>query len=235
MADFLPHLFRTAAVLATGGLLCAPDPFAAQRDRMVQEQIESRGVRHPEVLRAMRATPRHLFVPEAIRALAYGDRPLPIGYGATISQPYIVALMTELLQPQKRHRALEIGTGSGYQAAVLSQLVSHVYTIEIVPELARSARQTLTGLGYSNITVRQGDGYKGWPEMAPFDTIVVTAAPPEVPQVLIDQLAKRGRLIAPVGKTSDQQLVLIERRADGSIRRSTEGPVVFVPMRPAKE
>jgi protein-L-isoaspartate(D-aspartate) O-methyltransferase len=163
--------------------------------------------------------------------MAYDDHPVPIGYEATISQPYIVALMTDLLAPRKTDRVLEIGTGSGYQAAVLSQLAQQVYTIEIVPELAKSAQRILSDLGYHNVTVRQGDGYKGWPEQAPFDGIMLTAAPPEVPQALIDQLANRGRLVAPVGLGWNQELVLIEKDLNGRLRRRSAGGVVFVPMR----
>ena len=217
-------------VLAATALLAA-DPFGAEREGMVREQIEARGVRSPEVLRAFRTTPRHEFMPEPSRKWAYEDRAVPIGYAATISQPYVVALMTELLQVSKNHRVLEVGTGSGYQAAVLSRLVSRVYTIEIVPALAASARDNLKRLGYGNVIVRQGDGYKGWPEEVPFDRIILTAAPPEIPQALIDQLAKGGRLVAPVGTGFDQELILVEKRADGSVRRSSHGAVTFVPMR----
>ncbi|SRR6266545_1985793 len=213
-------------------LLLLADPYSAARQRMVREDIEARGVRLPAVLEAMRATPRHLFVPSASAGLAYADHPLPIGHGATISQPYIVALMTELLAPARRHRVLEVGTGSGYQAAVLARLVGHVYSVELVPDLARSARQRLAGLGVGNVTVRTGDGYTGWPEEAPFDGIILTAAPPEVPRALIDQLAARGRLVAPVGGSWNQELVVIEKRRDGSLRRWSEGGVRFVPMVP---
>jgi len=198
----------------------------------VREQIESRGIRGAELLRVLRVTPRHLFVPIASQRMAYDDHPVPIGCGATISQPYIVALMTDLLASRKTDRVLEIGTGSGYQAAVLSQLAQQVYTIEIVPELAQSAQRILRDLGYGNVTVRQGDGYKGWPEQAPFDGIMVTAAPPEAPQALIDQLANGGRLVAPVGRAWNQELVLIEKDANGRIRRRSAGDVLFVPMRP---
>ena len=222
---------RLALCFALAPLLVAADPYAAARERMVREDIEARGVRDPGVLRVMRTTSRHLFVPPGARAQAYEDHPLPIGYGATISQPYIVAWMTELLEPRKTSRVLEIGTGSGYQAAVLSPLVKHVYTIEIVPELAQSAAETLTRLGYENATVRQGDGYKGWPEHAPFDRILLTAAPPRIPQALIDQLAPGGRLVAPVGGSPlSQELVVLEKRPDGSIRRRSVGGVMFVPM-----
>jgi protein-L-isoaspartate(D-aspartate) O-methyltransferase len=226
-----PRLFGAAALLAALGPVPASDPFASQRERMVREQIAARGIRHPDLLRVLRATPRHLFVPEALRGTAYDDHPLPIGSGATVSQPYIVALMTELLSPRKEHRVLEIGTGSGYQAAVLAQLTSHVYTIEIMPDLAEAARRRLADLGYSNVTVRLGDGYKGWPERAPFDGIVVTAAPEDVPHALLDQLARGGRLVAPVGSLWGQELVLMEKHADGTIHRSAVTPVLFVPMR----
>ena len=229
----LRFAFCALPVLPMSALLVADDPVTLQRERMVVDQIENRGIRNPDVLQVMRSTPRHLFVPTDVRSMAYEDHPLPIGYGATISQPYIVALMTELLAPAKRHRVLEIGTGSGYQAAILGQLAAEVYSVEIVPELARSAAKTLRELGYTNITVRQGDGYKGWPERAPFDGIMVTAAPPELPEALITQLARSGRLVAPIGSTSVQELIVIEKRADGTIRRRSAGPVRFVPMKPA--
>ena len=218
-------------LVAIVALLSGGDQFSPLREQMVR-QIEGRGIRSPEILRVMRATPRHLFLPPDLQSSAYQDRPLPIGYDATISQPYIVALMTELLEPAKPHRVLEIGTGSGYQAAVLAQLVDHVYTIEIVPALAQSAQQTLGRLGYSNVTVRQGDGYRGWPEQAPFQRVILTASPPEIPQTLIDQLARRGRLVAPVGRMGDQELVLIEKKANGSLSRRSVRPVAFVPMKP---
>jgi protein-L-isoaspartate(D-aspartate) O-methyltransferase len=221
-----------AIVLATTiAPLTGGDPFSVKREQMVR-QIEDRGVRSHDTLRVMRATLRHMFLPPDLQSMAYEDRPLPIGYDATISQPYIVALMTELLEPAKPHRVLEIGTGSGYQAAVLSQLVGHVYTIEIVPALAQSAQKTLQRQGYSNVTVRQGDGYRGWPEEAPFDRVILTASPSEIPQTLIDQLARGGRLVAPVGRLGGQELVLIEKKADGTLRRRSVGPVAFVPMKP---
>jgi len=228
-----PLAFCAILALPLTTLLIADDPVTLQRERMVADQIESRGVRNPDVLRAMRSTPSHLFVPAGVRSMAYEDHPLPIGYGATISQPYIVALMTELLAPAKRHRVLEIGTGSGYQAAILGQLAAEVYTVEIVPELAQSAAKRLRELGYANVTVRLGDGSKGWPERAPFDGIMVTAAPPELPEAPITQLARSGRLVAPIGSTSVQELIVIEKRADGTIRRRSAGPVSFVPMEPA--
>ncbi|MSV30538.1 MAG: protein-L-isoaspartate(D-aspartate) O-methyltransferase [Bryobacterales bacterium] len=211
--------------------VAAADAFSELRERMVREQIEGRGIRNAAVLGAMRSTPRHEFIPKGAGP-AYADHPLPIGFDATISQPYVVALMTELLKPEKTHRILEVGTGSGYQAAVVSQLVSWVYTIEIVPELARSARENLARLGYANITVRPaGDGFAGWPERAPFEGILMTAAPVEIPAALIAQLANGGRLVAPVGPSRFQDLVLVEKSPEGKIRRSSYGGVSFVPMR----
>jgi protein-L-isoaspartate(D-aspartate) O-methyltransferase len=216
----------------TAGLMClAAERFTAERETMVREQIEARGVRQAEVLRVMRATPRHRFVPAALEEYAYHDAALPIGCGSTISQPYIVALMTEALEVRKAHRVLEVGTGSGYQAAILAQLAHEVYTIEIVPELAKSAGALLASMGYANVMVRQGDGYRGWPEKAPFDRIILTAAPPQVPQALIDQLAAGGKLVAPVGETPwDQELVVIEKSAAGAIARRVVTAVQFVPM-----
>jgi len=210
---------------------CAQDPYRSQRERMVREQIQSRDVHAPEVLEAMRAAPRHLFVPQQLRPQAYEDYPLPIGHGQTISQPYIVGLMTQLLEPKKDLRVLEIGTGSGYQAAVLSPLVKHVYTVEIVPELARDSSELLKKLGYRNVTVRQGDGYLGWPEEAPFDRILLTAAPPEVPRTLLNQLKPGGKLVAPVGSALlGQDLVVIDKSVKGELRRRSVIPVRFVPM-----
>jgi protein-L-isoaspartate(D-aspartate) O-methyltransferase len=209
----------------------AQDQYAAARQRMVRQQIEARGIRDKRVLAAMLSTPRHLFVPPDQRKLAYEDHPLAIGGGQTISQPYIVALMTELLEVTSTHRVLEIGTGSGYQAAVLSPLAREIFTIEIVPELARSASALLSRLGLKNIMVRHGDGYKGWPEKAPFDRIILTAAPPRIPQALIDQLKQGGKLVAPEGASGfEQQLVVVDKLADGSIRRRSVLAVRFVPM-----
>lgn len=223
------------ALLAAALLACAQDPYRAQRERMVREQIASRDIKNPDVLRVMREVPRHLFIPESLRGQAYEDHPVPIGYGQTISQPYIVALMTQLLEPGKDHKVLEIGTGSGYQAAVLARLVKHVYTIEIIPELARSAAARLKELGYLNVTVRHGDGYLGWPEEAPFDRIIVTAAPPDLPQTLVDQLKPGGKLVAPVGRTVfGQELIVVDKTKDGKIRRRSVIPVMFVPMVPGK-
>ncbi len=195
---------------------------------MVEEQIAARGVGDPRVLAAMRSVPRHLFVPEAVRDRAYGDHPLAIGRRQTISQPYIVAAMTELLAPEPEDVVLEIGTGSGYQAAVLAKLVKRVYSIEILPELAETAKRTLRENGFDNIEVIVGDGYRGLPEHAPFEGIIVTAAPGHVPPALVDQLAVGGRLVIPVGEWS-QDLMLIERTEKGVTRRSVL-PVRFVPM-----
>jgi|Deesub1362B_J571_1020462.scaffolds.fasta_scaffold01135_3 protein-L-isoaspartate(D-aspartate) O-methyltransferase len=204
------------------------DPFARARERMVEDQIRARGIRDKRVLEAMLKVPRHEFVPESYRDLAYQDSPLPIGHGQTISQPYIVAYMTEKLQLDSADTVLEIGTGSGYQAAILAELASQVYTIEIIPELAQRAARTLKRLGYQNIKVKTGDGYVGWPEYAPFDAIIITAAPPEIPEPLIQQLKDGGRLIAPVGEDF-QDLVLVTRRGDRLLKEHLI-PVRFVPM-----
>jgi protein-L-isoaspartate(D-aspartate) O-methyltransferase len=228
---------RRIIAFALAGCLvaCAQDSYRALRETMVREQIEDRGIRDPDVLRVMRSTPRHLFVPQSLRVRAYEDTPLPIGHGQTISQPYIVAFMTEKLDVGREDKVLEIGTGSGYQAAVLSPLVKQVYSMEIVPELAQSAKETLSRYGYKNVQVRLGDGYQGWPEEAPFDRIILTAAPPEVPQALLEQLKRGGKLLAPVGRTVfSQELVLVEKLADGKIRRRAVLPVRFVPMVPRK-
>ena len=223
-------------VFTQGGIVASnQDVFAAARERMVAHQIAARDVRDPRVLAAMRDVPRHLFVPPAVQRQAHDDRPLPIGYEQSISQPYIVALMTALARPRRGDRALEVGTGAGYQAAVLSRLVSHVYTIEIVEPLARSAERRLKDLGYSNVTVRAGDGYGGWPDNAPFDIIVVTAAPEVVPAPLLAQLKPGGRLVVPVGAISAvQELQLIEKDDAGRTRTTRVAPVRFVPLRRAR-
>ena len=185
----------------------------------------------PKVMRAMRQVPRHLFVPEEVRAHAYRNEPLPIGHEQTISQPYIVALMTDQLEVRPEHRVLEVGTGSGYQAAVLSGLVKEVYTIEIVEPLASRAARDLAALGYRNVTVRAGDGYAGWPEQAPFDRIIVTAGANEIPQPLIDQLRPGGRMVIPVGRSENElQLTVVTKRANGRISRRKLLPVRFVPL-----
>ena len=202
--------------------------FDKQRERMVAEQLAGRDIRDARVLDAMRKVPRHLFVPVSMRDSAYQDSPLPIGNDQTISQPYIVAYMTQALELKPSHKVLEIGTGSGYQAAVLGELAAQVYTIEIVGELAQRATKALADAGYKNIHVRHGDGYAGWPEHAPFDAIMVTAAPDHVPDPLIQQLAPGGRMIIPVG-TTYQELRLIQKTETGLVERSTI-PVRFVPL-----
>src|SRR5205814_2155171 len=203
--------------------------FPAQRERMVKEQIVMRGVVEERVLAAMRKVPREEFVPAEFRAESYTDRPLPIGYDQTISQPFIVAFMTEELRPQPIDRVLEIGTGSGYQAAILAELVSEVYSIEIVDPLAKNAEATLQRLGYKNVHLKIGDGYKGWPEERPFDAIIVTCAPDKVPKPLVDQLKDDGRMVIPVGDRFAQQLYLLEKR-NGQLKQSATLPVRFVPM-----
>lgn len=214
------------AVAASGN-----DPFAAARQQMVTLQLISagRGITNARVLSAMGKVPRHEFVPERLRGQAYDDHPLPIGYGQTISQPFIVAFMTQELDPKPSDRVLEIGTGSGYQAAVLAELVAQVYTIEIVEDLATRAAADLTRLGYTNVHVRAGDGYKGWSEAAPFDSVIVTCAPERVPQPLIDQLKDGGRIIIPIGPLWNQELVLL-RKQNGKLEQHAVLPVQFVPM-----
>jgi protein-L-isoaspartate(D-aspartate) O-methyltransferase len=202
--------------------------WAAARQHMVDEQLASRGIRNLRVLNAMRMVPRHEFVPEANRAAAYRDTPLPIGFEQTISQPYIVAYMTEALEPEPEHKVLEIGTGSGYQAAVLGVLVKDVYTIEIVEPLADRSRKTLAALGYANVHVRAGNGYLGWPEQAPFDRIMVTAAPDEIPPALVQQLKVGGLMAIPVGV--DIQELRILRRTKTGMETLRTLPVRFVPM-----
>ncbi len=203
--------------------------FAKQRDRMVREQIEKRGVKDPDVLAAMQAVERHRFVPSQWRHRAYTDSPLPIREGQTISQPYIVALMTDALDLEKDEKVLEVGTGSGYQAAVLAQICDHVYTIEINEVLGRRAKDLLSESGYGNVHVKIGDGYKGWPEHSPFDGIIVTCAPADIPKPLKDQLAEGGRLVIPVGAGSFQKLVVLTK-TDGEWDKRTIAPVRFVPM-----
>ena len=202
---------------------------ASQRARMVETQIVARGVRDPRVLAAMREVPRHLFVDPPQRAEAYEDHPLPIAGKQTISQPYIVALMTELLELSPSAKVLEIGTGSGYQSAVLGRCAREVYSIEIVPELARGAAARLKELHYDNVTAREGDGYRGWPEHAPFDAIIVTAAPERIPQPLLDQLAPGGRMVIPVGGFF-QELKVFHKDAAGKLAEKDIIPVRFVPM-----
>jgi protein-L-isoaspartate(D-aspartate) O-methyltransferase len=206
--------------------------FDQQRESMVETQIRTRGVRNENVLRAMREVPRHEFVPREYRDRAYDDGPLPIGLDQTISQPYIVALMSELVEPMPNHRILEVGTGSGYQAAVIARVVSQVYSIEIIPEHAQTAAERLKRLDVKNVEVRAGNGYLGWPERAPFDGILVTAGATEVPPRLVEQLKPGGRMIIPVGSTlSEQVLKVIQKDAKGGIETRDVIPVRFVPLR----
>ncbi len=205
------------------------DPYRQVRKRMVRDQIISRGISDQKVIQAMLNVPRHLFVPQAYERMAYEDRPLPIGEGQTISQPYIVAYMTELLDLKKDMRVLEIGTGSGYQAAILAEICNEVYTIEIIESLAEKAKKQLKSLGYQNINFKTGDGYKGWAEHAPFDAIIVTCAPTDIPQPLQDQLREGGKMIIPVGGSVAQELVLIEKKK-GKLKKKMVAPVRFVPM-----
>jgi protein-L-isoaspartate(D-aspartate) O-methyltransferase len=202
--------------------------FKTMRERMVETQIVARGIKDPRVLSAMLKVERHLFVPKELQSSAYEDRPLPIGEGQTISQPYIVAFMTEQLELKATEKVLEIGTGSGYQAAILGELAKEVYTIEIVGALGLSARKRLQEMGYGNISVKVGDGYRGWPEAAPFDAIIVTCAPDHIPDPLIGQLREGGRMVVPVGNYS-QALKRIVKRS-GKIESSDVLPVIFVPM-----
>jgi protein-L-isoaspartate(D-aspartate) O-methyltransferase len=218
---------QSAASTATASAL-REDFWTVQRRQMVERQIRARGVTDPAVLKALLKVERHLFVPEPYRIESYEDGPLPIGEEQTISQPYIVGLMTELLKPKPGQKILEVGTGSGYQAAVLAEIVGEVYTIEIVESLGRGAAERLKAMGYKNVHVRIGDGYEGWPEAVPFDGIIVTAAPDHVPQPLVEQLKEGGRLVVPVGSW-DQRLEVLTKTKNG-MERSPSIPVRFVPM-----
>ncbi len=229
---FLFYALGAAAVLLLL-MPCSPQAEDKQWEKdaelMVQQQLKARGIDESRVLEAMRSVPRHEFVPDTHRPLAYSDRALPIGHGQTISQPYIVALMTELAQVKDQDRVLEVGTGSGYHAAVLAQLGQEVYSVEIIEELADSARQRLQRMGYANVRVRAGDGFQGWPEFAPFDAIVVTCAPPEVPEPLQEQLAPGGNLVVPVGEDW-QELKVLSKKEDGTWEEESVIRVRFVPM-----
>ncbi len=207
------------------------DPYLDVRNRMVDEQICGRGITDKQTIMAMRKVRRHLFVPEEYRSQAYNDYPLPIGYDQTISQPFIVAYMTEAVKPAREKKALEIGTGSGYQAAVLAEIVDSVYTIEIVPELADESATRLKILGYDNVVVKSGDGYNGWPEHAPFDIIIVTAASEKIPKPLIDQLAEKGRLVIPVGAPGSIQDLILLVKNNGKIEKRQLTFVRFVPFK----
>jgi protein-L-isoaspartate(D-aspartate) O-methyltransferase len=205
------------------------DVLHAARERMIRAHLQGRDITDPRVIDAMRHVPRHELVPASLRAQAYSDQPLPIGHGQTISQPYIVALMTQLAKIKPHAVVLDVGTGSGYQAAVLAEMGAEVYSIEIVPELARQAAEQLARIGYEQIQVRCGDGYRGWPEHAPFDAIIVAAAPEHIPQPLIDQLAPGGHLIIPVGSYY-QSLIVVTKQPDGTVQQRSVASVAFVPM-----
>jgi protein-L-isoaspartate(D-aspartate) O-methyltransferase len=223
----------SATVSPTGTGTATPevaDPFTIERAAMVRNQIEARGVRDPAVLTVMRRVPRHRFVPTEYLDAAYEDHPLPIGYGQTISQPYIVALMTEALKIKPGSRVLEIGTGSGYQAAILAELDAEVYTVEIIPALAQEAEQRLRDLGYGKVRVLNADGYFGWPEHAPFDAIIVTAAPDHLPQPLANQLKEGGRLIIPIGPQGSFQTLWLFEKKNGELAATNLGGVIFVPL-----
>jgi len=222
-------LFAGIATTGCGQQAPTAADFAAQRQRMVEQQLKPRGIKDDRVLAAMARVPREEFVPADERGDAYEDGPLPIGFDQTISQPYIVAFMTEQLRLRPSDRLLEIGSGSGYQAAVLAELVADVYTIEIVEPLAKTAEATLQRLGYKNVHLRVGDGYQGWPEEAPFDAIIVTCAPDKVPQPLVEQIKDGGRMVIPVGERFAQQLYLLEKK-NGQLKESATLPVRFVPM-----
>lgn len=225
--------FKKGGVSAMGDkdTLFNEETFTRHRKQMVEEQIANRGIQDKRVLDAMEAVPRHLFIPEENRAYSYWDQPVPIGLGQTISQPYIVAFMTELLKVDNNDVVLEVGTGSGYQAAILSRLVKQVYTIEIHEKLGNNAFKRLTTMGYSNIEGKIGDGYKGWPEHAPFDAIIVTAAAEHIPQPLIEQLKPGGRMVIPVGGVYEvQDLMLITRDASSKVVKESIISVRFVPL-----
>jgi protein-L-isoaspartate(D-aspartate) O-methyltransferase len=231
---FSPTAVLLLLVVVVGLVLaavCDDDPYTQDRRKMVRRQIEDRGIKDQRILGALLHVPRHRFVPADRLQLAYQDSPLPIGYGQTISQPYIVARMTELLKPKAEHRVLEVGTGSGYQAAVLSELVKEVYSIEIIRLLGESAQKRLSDLGYHNVTTKVADGYFGWPEKAPFDGIIVTAAATDIPPLLLEQLKPTGRMVIPVGSPDQTQfLKLVTKNVDGPPTVVTLEPVRFVPL-----
>jgi protein-L-isoaspartate(D-aspartate) O-methyltransferase len=237
-----PPLAMAASSTSASASASAPAPLAtvesettrAARGRLVSSLVALGRLRTPRIIDAMGAVPRHLFVPEALLPQAYDDNPLPIGSEQTISEPSVVAIMTEALEPRPTDRVLEIGTGSGYQAAILAELVAEVYSIEILPELAVVARARLERLGYTNVRVRLGDGYAGWPELAPFDRILLTAAPPELPKALLAQLADGGVLVAPVGGSPDWQRLVRVRRHGAKLEQDVLADVRFVPMVPGR-
>jgi len=207
-----------------------PDSFATERQAMVAQQLKARDITDPRVLAAMAKVPRHRFVPDYLSHQAYGDHPLPIGSGQTISQPYIVALMSQWAEVKPGDKVLEVGTGSGYQAAILAELTERVFTMELLPELAEAAGRRLRALGYERIQGRAGDGYQGWPEEAPFDAILVTATAPEIPKALQEQLKEGGRLVIPVGPQGSVQQLLRLRKVKGELKEEERVPVLFVPL-----
>ena len=227
---FIPILVCLLGALTAQAKEKDTDRTRELREKMVTEQIVARGVQDKYVLDAMRAVPRHLFIPEWGERLAYEDRPLPIGYGQTMSQPYIVAYMTEMARVKPDSRVLEIGAGSGYQAAVLAQIVKHAYTIEVIPQLAQQAEARLRNAGYDNVSVKQADGYYGWAEHAPFDAIIVTAAAPHIPPPLIEQLKDGGRMVIPVGTSYMVQMLVLVTKVGGEVRTQNLLPVRFVPL-----
>jgi protein-L-isoaspartate(D-aspartate) O-methyltransferase len=234
------HFFLTLLVffMTLGGVAAAwgEDHYAQKRQRMVAEQLKGRDITDPRVLAAMGTVPRHRFVPDDLTPLAYNDHPLPIGSGQTISQPYIVALMSQWAEVNPGDKVLEVGTGSGYQAAVLAELTDQVWSIELIPELSEAAEKRLRALGYGRIRLRCGDGYQGWPEAAPFDAILVTATAPEVPPALQKQLKEEGRLVIPVGQLGSVQQLLRLRKINGELREEGRLPVLFVPLvKPGEE
>ena len=223
--------FIILSILTGSIMLPQVDKYSSLREKMVKDQIMDRGISDRATLNSMRKVPRHLFVPQNYINEAYNDNPLPIGYGQTISQPYIVAYMTEVSRPTSKKKALEIGTGSGYQAAILAEIVDTVYTIEIIPELAKEASEIFKKLGYKNIVAKFGDGYKGWPEHAPFDIIIVTAAAEQIPEPLIDQLAENGRLVIPVGGPASVQELILVTKKKGKVESTRLTSVRFVPFK----
>jgi protein-L-isoaspartate(D-aspartate) O-methyltransferase len=222
--------FLFLLIAASSLMALQTDKYQSLRNAMVNDQIVKRGIRNPLTIKAMEKVPRHLFVSPEYRDRAYEDNPLPIGFDQTISQPFIVAYMTEMAKPTKWKKVLEIGTGSGYQAAVLAEIVDTVYTIEIIPELAKQATARLAKMGYKNIFTRLGDGYKGWKEHAPYDIIIVTAADDHIPQPLIDQLAENGRLVMPIGSPSSAQQLVLATKKNGKIDKRKLAMVTFVPL-----
>jgi len=227
------HILTLILILCLSAFL-QEDPYVRDRERMVRTQIEMRGIKDQVTLSSMKKVQRHLFVPKDLRDNAYDDRPLPIGYGQTISQPFIVAYMTEIIRPDKNSKMLEIGTGSGYQAAVLAEIISDVYTIEIITELSNSSAKRLKELGYKNVYVKNADGYYGWKEHAPFDAIIVTAASEYIPPPLIEQLKDGGRMIIPVGSPFQTQMLMLIEKKDGKVTTKSLMPVMFVPFKRGK-